>query len=463
LNNRILNSVTFNNQTMEQSNNKLWQKNSLPLQAVDSFTVGNDRQFDAMLARYDVLGSLAHVKMLHSVGLLEAAETSTLTEALRGIYHSIEAGTFAIADTAEDVHSHIELLLTQQLGEAGKKIHSARSRNDQVLVDIKLFLRHELQGIVEEVKTLFDLLQTLSEQYKNDLLPGYTHLQLAMPSSFGLWLGAYAESLADDMITLKAAYDISNKNPLGSAAGYGSSFPINRSLTTQLLGFAHLHYNVVYAQMGRGKTERIVAMALANVADTLAKLSMDACLMMNQHFAFISFPDELTTGSSIMPHKKNPDVFELIRAYCNRIKALPNEIMLMTTNLPSGYHRDLQLLKEHLFPAFGQLRQCLQMTGLMLGNMQVKKDLLANEKFKYLFSVEEVNKLVATGMPFRDAYKQVGLSIEDGSYQYSTELHHTHEGSIGNLCNQPIKAQLEAVLASFPFGEVAEAEGKLIG
>lgn len=449
---------------MEQSNNNtLWQKNSLPLQAVEAFTVGKDKEFDTLLARYDVLGSLAHVQMLHSVGLLDTTDTTAVTAELKAIYQEIENGQFAISETAEDIHSHIELLLTEKLGEAGKKIHSARSRNDQVLVDIKLFLRQELQYIVEEVKALFDVLQILSEQYKNDLLPGYTHLQLAMPSSFGLWLGAYAESLADDTITLKAAYDITNKNPLGSAAGYGSSFPIDRTLTTELLGFASLHYNVVYAQMGRGKTERIVAMALANVADTLAKLSMDACLMLNQHFAFISFPEELTTGSSIMPHKKNPDVFELIRSHCNRIKALPNEIMLMTTNLPSGYHRDLQLLKEHLFPAFGNLRQCLQMTALMLNNMQVQKNILTDEKYKYLFSVEAVNKLVAAGTPFRDAYKQVGLSIEDGTYQYSTDLHHTHEGSIGNLCNEQIRQQMEQVLAGFPFAEVAVAVGKLVG
>lgn len=449
---------------MEQSNNtKLWQKSSLPLESVEAFTVGNDKQFDAQLARYDVLGSLAHVQMLHSVGLLDEADSKAVTAELKAIYRSIEAGGFVISDTAEDIHSHIELLLTQKLGEAGKKIHSARSRNDQVLVDIKLFLRHQLQELVTEVKALFDLLQTLSEKHKDDLLPGYTHLQMAMPSSFGLWLGAYAESLADDTVTLKAAYDIANKNPLGSAAGYGSSFPINRSLTTQLLGFADLHYNVVYAQMGRGKTERIVAMALANVADTLAKLSMDACLMLNQHFSFISFPDELTTGSSIMPHKKNPDVFELIRSHCNRIKALPNEIMLMTTNLPLGYHRDLQLLKEHLFPAFENLRHCLQMAGLMLSNMQVQPNILADEKYKYLFSVEEVNKLVANGVPFRDAYKQVGLAIENGTYQYSTELHHTHEGSIGNLCNEKIKAQMDVVLGTFPFKQVEAALESLVG
>jgi argininosuccinate lyase len=403
------------------------------------------------------------VQMLQSVGLLDEKDAAAITTALKDIYHTIENGSFTINESAEDIHSHIELLLTEKIGEAGKKIHSARSRNDQVLVDIKLFLRTQLQSLVESTAAFFELLQSKSEQYKNDLLPGYTHLQLAMPSSFGLWFGAYAESLADDTITLKAAYDVTNKNPLGSAAGYGSSFPINRTLTTQLLGFADLNYNVVYAQMGRGKTERIVAMALANLADTLSKMSMDACLMLNQHFAFISFPEELTTGSSIMPHKKNPDVFELIRSHCNRIKALPNEIMLMTTNLPSGYHRDLQLLKEHLFPAFDTLHNCLQMATLMLSNMEVKKNILEEEKYKYLFSVEEVNKLVAAGTPFRDAYKKVGLSIEDGSYQYSTAVNHTHEGSIGNLCNDKIKAQMEAIVGSFPFGEVKEALGKLIG
>jgi argininosuccinate lyase len=451
---------------MEQqhdTNSKLWQKNSIPHQAVEAFTVGNDRQFDTMLAKYDVLGSLAHVQMLCSVGLLNELDTNAVTTALKDIYNTIENGSFTINESAEDIHSHIELLLTEKLGEAGKKTHSARSRNDQVLVDIKLFLRAQLQLLVENVTAFFDVLQSLSEQYKNNLLPGYTHLQLAMPSSFGLWLGAYAESLVDDTITLKAAYDVTNKNPLGSAAGYGSSFAINRTLTTQLLGFADLNYNVVYAQMGRGKTERIVAMALANVADTLSKLSMDACLMLNQHFAFISFPEELTTGSSIMPHKKNPDVFELIRSHCNRIKALPNEIMMMTTNLPSGYHRDLQLLKEHLFPAFDTLQQCLQMATLMLSNMQVKKDILEDEKFKYLFSVEEVNKLVAAGTPFRDAYKKVGLSIEDGTYQYSTAINHTHEGSIGNLCTNKIYAQMNEVLASFRFDHTARAFRLLLG
>jgi argininosuccinate lyase len=451
----------MNKDEAKKTGSKLWEKSTVTLQAVEAFTVGNDRQFDTMLAKYDVLGSLAHVQMLCSTGLLSEQDTAAVTAALKEIYSTIEQGSFTINESAEDIHSYIELLLTEKIGEAGKKIHSARSRNDQVLVDIKLFLRSQLQSLVETTAAFFELLQSKSEQYKNDLLPGYTHLQLAMPSSFGLWFGAYAESLVDDTITLKAAYDVTNKNPLGSAAGYGSSFPINRTLTTQLLGFADLNYNVVYAQMGRGKTERIVAMALANLADTLSKMSMDACLMLNQHFAFISFPEELTTGSSIMPHKKNPDVFELIRSHCNRIKALPNEIMLMTTNLPSGYHRDLQLLKEHLFPAFDTLQQCLQMTTLMLSNMQVKKDILEDEKYKYLFSVEQVNKLVAAGVPFRDAYKKVGLAIEDGSYRYSTTINHTHEGSIGNLCNGKIKAQMDAVVASFPFKDAEAAAMKL--
>ena len=353
-------------------------------------------------------------------------------------------------------------MLTQKLGDVGKKIHAARSRNDQVLVDIKLFLRNELEELVKAIQPFFELLQAQSEKYKDHLLPGYTHLQLAMPSSFGLWFGAYAESLVDDMITLKGAYDIVNKNPLGSAAGYGSSFPINRTLTTRLLGFDDLNYNVVYAQMGRGKAERIIAQSLANVADTLSKLSMDACLYLNQNFGFISFPAELTTGSSIMPHKKNPDVFELIRSHCNRIKALPNEIMMMTTNLPSGYHRDLQLLKEHLFPAFKTLKDCIEMAGLMLSNIEIKKDILADEKYKYLFSVEEVNKLVNTGMPFRDAYKKVGLDIEAGNFKYGTSVHHTHEGSIGNLGTEEIKKQMQAISESFPFTKIEKSLSNLL-
>ena len=442
---------------------KLWQKDKASLKEVEVFTVGKDREFDLLLAPFDVLGSIAHVTMLESVGLLTRKERELLVKELQNIYHDIHHSPFTIHPDVEDIHSQVELLLTERLGDIGKKIHSARSRNDQVLVDVKLFLRNELEELVKTIQPLFELLQSQSEKYKNDLLPGYTHLQLAMPSSFGLWFGAYAESLVDDTITLKAAYDVVNKNPLGSAAGYGSSFPINRKLTTELLGFEDLNYNVVYAQMGRGKAERIVAQSLANVADTLAKLSMDACLYLNQNFGFISFPVELTTGSSIMPHKKNPDVFELIRSHCNRIKALPNEIMLMTTNLPSGYHRDLQLLKEHLFPAFKTLKDCIEMAGLMLSNIEVKKDILADEKYKYIFSVEEVNKLVNEGTPFRDAYKKIGLDIESGKFTYNTSVQHTHEGSVGNLCTEEIKGQMEKVMNSFSFEKVHAAINKLSG
>ncbi|MCX6332041.1 MAG: argininosuccinate lyase [Bacteroidetes bacterium] len=441
---------------------KLWQKNNKVEGAVEKFTIGNDQAMDQYLAAYDVLGSIAHTTMLSEVGLLTATELGQLKKALIEIYRSIEAGQFKLEPGVEDIHSQVEILLTAQLGDIGKKIHSARSRNDQVLVDIKLFLRAELIQLSASVQDLFTLLQAKSELHKNDLLPGYTHLQLAMPSSFGLWLGAYAESLVDDMTLLQSAYTIINKNPLGSAAGYGSSFPINRTRTTELLGFETLNYNVVYAQMGRGKAERITAMALANLADTLSKLSMDACLFMNQNFGFIHFPDTLTTGSSIMPHKKNPDVFELIRSYCNRIKALPNEIMMMTTNLPSGYHRDLQLLKEHLFPAFGQLRNCIEMASLMIENMEVKKDLLADPKYQYLFSVEEVNKLVNAGMPFRDAYQKIGKDIEAGQFSYTTDIKHTHEGSIGNLCTSQIAAQMKSVQAKMATEKVQQCLDQLL-
>jgi argininosuccinate lyase len=448
---------------------KLWQKNTVSLKEVEKFTVGNDREFDLLLAPFDVLGNIAHAKMLATVGLLTNDEANKLATELKAIYKTIKPnntplgeGGFTIHDNIEDIHSQIEFLLTEKLGDIGKKIHSARSRNDQVLVDIKLFLRNEIEQIVMTVQSLFELLIQQSEKFKNDLLPGYTHLQLAMPSSFGLWFGAYAESLVDDVITSKAAYDIVNKNPLGSAAGYGSSFPINRTLTTDLLGFEDLHYNVVYAQMSRGKTERIVASALANIADTLAKLSLDVCLYMNQNFGFISFPAELTTGSSIMPHKKNPDVFELIRSHCNQIKSLPNEIMMMTTNLPSGYHRDLQLLKEHLFPAFTTLKDCMNMASLMLSNIEVRKDILADEKYKYLFSVEEVNKLVLQGIPFRDAYKKIGLYIEENKFSYSIDLNHTHEGSIGNLMNDKIAANMQEVIDSFHFEKYHQAIEKLL-
>src|SRR5436190_2726081 len=441
---------------------KLWHKDKTSLKQVEEFTVGNDREMDLYLAAFDVLGSLAHVQMLQTIGLITKNELPRLQTELKKIYNEIEEGNFSLQEDVEDIHSQIELLLTQRLGDVGKRIHSARSRNDQVLLDIKLFLRNEIEQLVKSIRPFFDLLQSQSERYQEYSLPGYTHLQLAMPSSFGLWFGAYAESLVDDMIVLKAAYEVVNKNPLGSAAGYGSSFPINRTMTTKLLGFADLNYNVVYAQMGRGKTERIVASSLANVADTLSKLSMDVCLYLNQNFGFISLPAELTTGSSIMPHKKNPDVFELIRSHCNRIKALPNEIMMMTTNLPSGYHRDLQLLKEHLFPAFKTLKDCIEMAGLMLSNIEIKKDILADEKYKYMFSVEQVNKLVNTGVPFRDAYKKVGLDIEAGNYKYDTSVHHTHEGSIGNLCTQEIKKQMQTITESFPFSKIEKALSGLL-
>lgn len=442
---------------------KLWQKDKASLGEVEIFTVGKDREMDLYLAGFDVLGSLAHIRMLESINLLTTEELEKLSTELKAIYQVIQSGDFTLADDVEDIHSQIEFLLTEKLGDVGKKIHSGRSRNDQVLVDVKLFLRHELEMLVKEVKSLFDLLIKQSEQYKAHLLPGYTHLQIAMPSSFGLWFGAYAESLVDDVVMLQAAYKIVNKNPLGSAAGYGSSFPLNRKMTTDLLGFDELNYNVVYAQMGRGKAERITAQALANVAASLAKLAMDVCLFMNQNFGFISFPDELTTGSSIMPHKKNPDVFELIRSHGNKLQALPNEIVMMTTNLPSGYHRDLQLLKENLFPAFQTLKDCLCMAALMLENIQVKENILDDEKYKYLFSVEEVNKLVLQGMPFRDAYKKVGRDIENDNFQYSGEVAHSHEGSIGNLCNDKIQQMMDASLSEFPFEKVNEAIQKLIG
>jgi argininosuccinate lyase len=441
---------------------KLWQTDQVALKEVELFTVGRDREMDMDLAVFDVLGSLAHTQMLESAGLLTKDELARIQKELKNIYQQILKGEFKLQQDVEDVHSQVELLLTQTLGDTGKKIHAARSRNDQVLVDIKLFLRNELEELVKTIQSFFELLQTQSEKYKDHLLPGYTHLQLAMPSSFGLWFGAYAESLVDDIITVKAAYDVVNKNPLGSGAGYGSSFPINRTLTTTLLGFGELNYNVVYAQMGRGKTERIVAQALANVADTLARLSMDACLYLNQNFDFISFPAELTTGSSIMPHKKNPDVFELIRSHSNRIKALPNEIMMMTTNLPSGYHRDLQLLKEHLFPAFKILKDCMQMAGLMLSGIEIKKEILNDEKYKHLFSVEEVNKLVNEGIPFRDAYKKIRSDIEAGNFIYNTSIVHTHEGSIGNLCTEEIKKMMEKIVESFPFRSVSIALEKLL-
>ncbi len=441
---------------------KLWQKDKTALKAVEDFTVGKDRELDSQLAPFDVLGSLAHCKMLAAVGLLTNDELMQVEKELKNIYQQIEAGDFKLDDAVEDIHSQVEMMLTKTLGETGKKIHSARSRNDQVLVDMKMYLRQQIENTVQHTNDLFNTLMQQSEHFKNHLIPGYTHLQLAMPSSVGLWLGAYAESLVDDLMILQAAWKMVNQNPLGSGAGYGSSFPINRTMTTELLGFDNLHYNVVYAQMSRGKTERIVASALANIAATLSKMSMDACLYMNQNFGFIHFPDELTTGSSIMPHKKNPDVFELVRAHANRLQALPNEIMLMTNNLPSGYHRDFQLLKEHLMPAFANLQQCLDMIGLMISNMQVTEHIVENEQYKFLFSVEEVNKLVHAGMPFRDAYKKIGLDIEQGKYTYSTDIHHTHEGSMGNLCNAQINERMQNVTASFGFQKVREALAVLI-
>jgi argininosuccinate lyase len=441
---------------------KLWQKDKASLKEVEKFTVGKDQEMDMFLARFDVLGSLAHIRMLESIGLLKRGELDQLIIELKNIYKRIELGQFQVEEGVEDIHSQVELELTRKLGDVGKKIHSGRSRNDQVLVDVKLYLRHEIQEVVGEVKNLFDLLISQSDKFKDHLLPGYTHLQLAMPSSFGLWFGAYAESLVDDVNTLQAAYKIVNKNPLGSAAGYGSSFPLNRTMTTELLGFEELNFNVVYAQMGRGKTERIVASALSNVAATLSKLSMDACLFLNQNFGFISFPEELTTGSSIMPHKKNPDVFELIRARCNQMMALPNDINLMIANLPSGYHRDLQLLKEVLFPAIQNLKECLRMAHLMISNVNVKEGILDDEKYKFLFSVEEVNKLVLSGMPFRDAYRKVGLDIEKGEYNPERSVNHTHEGSIGNLGNTQIESMMNEAIVYFKFETVEKAFAKLL-
>ena len=441
---------------------KLWQKNTESLKEVEIFTVGKDRELDMFLAPFDVLGSLAHIKMLNSVGLLTNEELNELQHALKDIYKDISSGNFSLQEGVEDIHSQVEFILTKKLGDAGKKIHSARSRNDQVILDLKLFLRNEIEQLVHDVNGFFTLLQSQSEKYKDHLLPGYTHLQLAMPSSFGLWFGAYAESLVDDLITLHGAWEITNKNPLGSAAGFGSSFPINRKLTTQLLGFGDLNYNVVYAQMSRGKTEKILSQALANISSTLGRMSMDSCIYLNQNFGFISFPDELTTGSSIMPHKKNPDVFELIRAHCNRVQALPNEISLMLANLPSGYHRDLQLLKESLFPAIKNLKDCIRMAALMFENIDIKKDILNDEKYKYLFTVEEMNKLVLHGMPLRDAYKKIGAEVENKIFQTDMEIKHTHEGSLGNLQNDQIKIMMENVISRFNFTKVNDALQKLL-
>ncbi len=441
---------------------KLWQKNTDANQAVDKFTVGRDREMDIYLAEADVLGSLAHTRMLNSIGLLNDKDLEAVQRELKNIHAEIVAGRFKIEDGVEDVHSQVEFMLTERIGDAGKKIHSGRSRNDQVLVDLRIFLRRQIWEIVEDVNHLFRLLQTLSEKYKEVLMPGYTHWQIAMPSSFGLWFGAYAESLVDDTEMMHAAYRICNKNPLGSAAGYGSSFPLNRTMTTRLLGFDTLSFNVVYAQMGRGKTERILAQAMSSVAATLARLAMDNTMFLNQNFNFISYPAELTTGSSIMPHKKNPDVWELIRGKCNLIQGLPNQIAMMTTNLPLGYNRDLQLLKEVLFPAIADLRSCLQMAHYMLENISVQTDILNDPKYDYLFSVEVVNNLALNGTPFREAYKKVGLDIEAGNFKAPHTVHHTHEGSIGNLCNDQIAKLMDAQLEQFHFERVEQAEAELV-
>lgn len=442
--------------------NKLWEKNFEVNAEIERFTVGRDREMDRYLAKYDVLGSMAHITMLQSIGLLEKDELTRLLAALGNIYKTCEEGQFVIEEGVEDVHSQVELMLTRKLGDMGKKIHSGRSRNDQVLVDLRLFIRQQLIEVVEDVNTLFDELIRKSNHYKDVLMPGYTHLQIAMPSSFGLWFGAYAESLVDDMLFLQAAYRMTNRNPLGSAAGYGSSFPLNRSLTTELLGFDSMDYNVVYAQMGRGKTERNVAFAMATVAGTLAKLAFDACLFNCQNFGFVKLPKECTTGSSIMPHKKNPDVFELIRAKSNKLQALPQQVMLIMNNLPSGYFRDLQIIKEIFLPAFDELKDCLQMCAYIINRMEVDEHILDNPIYDPIFSVEEVNNLAAAGMPFRDAYKRVGLEIEAGTFKANKDIHHTHEGSMGNLCNDQIRALMERTLGEFNFEKVRRAEKSLL-
>ena len=441
---------------------KLWEKSTQVNKKIEKFTVGNDRMLDIYLAKYDILGSMAHILMLQSVGLLSSNELDVLLRELKNIYQLAVNDDFIIEEGVEDVHSQVELMLTRKLGDVGKKIHSGRSRNDQVLVDLKLYTRAEIEKTVDAVSALFEVLIEQSEKYKHILLPGYTHLQIAMPSSFGLWFGAYAESLADDLQMLLAAWKITNRNPLGSAAGYGSSFPLNRQMTTDLLGFDSMNYNVVYAQMGRGKMERIVATALAGVAATVSKLAFDACMFTSQNFGFIKLPDEFTTGSSIMPHKKNPDVFELTRAKCNKIQSIPQQISMITNNLPSGYFRDLQIIKEVFLPAFGELRDCLEMAAMMMERVDVKTDILNEPKYDLIFSVEEVNRLAQNGMPFRDAYKKVGLDIEAGNFSPDKNIHHTHEGSIGNLCNDRIKIYKDSIREQFNFSGVHEAEQNLL-
>lgn len=442
---------------------KLWEKSIQVNKDIEKFTVGRDREMDLYLAKHDVLGSMAHITMLQSISLLTAEELTLLISELKNIYSIAEKGNFVIEDGVEDVHSQVELMLTRKLGDIGKKIHSGRSRNDQVLLDLKLFTRTQIKEITVAVQQLFHVLISQSERYKNVLMPGYTHLQIAMPSSFGLWFGAYAESLADDLLFLQAAFKMCNRNPLGSAAGYGSSFPLNRAMTTKLLGFDSLNYNVVYAQMGRGKMERNVAFALATIAGTISKLAFDACLFNSQNFGFVKLPDECTTGSSIMPHKKNPDVFELTRAKCNKIQSLPQQIMMIANNLPSGYFRDLQIIKEIFLPAFQELKDCLQMTTYIINEIKVNDHILDDDKYLLIFSVEEVNRLALEGVPFRDAYKQVGLNIEAGNFSHDKKVNHTHEGSIGNLCNNEISLQMQHIIDGFNFETMEQAEKALLG
>lgn len=441
---------------------KLWEKSTQVNAKIEAFTVGHDREMDVFLAKYDVLGSMAHIRMLQSVGLLQADELKSLLAELNNIYQMADKGKFIIEVGVEDVHSQVELMLTHKLGDMGKKIHSGRSRNDQVLIDLKLFARAEIEKTVSSVTELFDVLISQSNRYKDVLLPGYTHLQIAMPSSFGLWFGAYAESLADDLQLLLSAWKITNRNPLGSAAGYGSSFPLDRQITTDLLGFDSMNYNVVYAQMGRGKMERTVANALASVAATVSKLAFDACMFTSQNFGFIRLPDQFTTGSSIMPHKKNPDVFELTRAKCNKLQSLPQQIMMITNNLPSGYFRDLQIIKEMFVPAFAELADCLEMTAMMMAQVEVNTTILNDSRYDYLFSVEEVNRLTLTGIPFRDAYRQVGMDIEAGNFKPNKSINHTHQGSIGNLFNTEICLYKDSIIAEFTFDRVKEAVKQLL-
>lgn len=456
----MLAMIPYKNRTMAQ---KLWEKSVQVNEEIDRFTVGKDRELDLYLAKHDVLGSMAHITMLESIGLLSADELQVLLAELKNIYASAERGEFVIEDGIEDVHSQVELMLTRKLGDVGKKIHSGRSRNDQVLVDLKLFTREQLKQIAEAVEDLFHVLISQSNKYKDVLMPGYTHLQIAMPSSFGLWFGAYAESLVDDMMFLQAAYKMCNRNPLGSAAGYGSSFPLDREMTTRLLGFDSMNYNVVYAQMGRGKMERNVAFALASIAGTISKMAFDACMFSSQNFGFVKLPDECTTGSSIMPHKKNPDVFELTRAKCNKLQSLPQQIMMIMNNLPSGYFRDLQIIKEVFLPAFEELKDCLRMSAYIMDKIKVNEHILDDDKYLYIFSVEEVNRLAAEGMPFRDAYKKVGLDIEAGKFTHNKQVHHTHAGSIGNLCNDKIVGLMEEISKGFNFSAVEQAEKSLLG